>query len=146
MRCQAIGCRYSQFHNTSAHQCGLCMDFGHSRVGCPKNNKGTTYVGYTTMDPELVKLFLANHHVPRDNYVDSLIFTPLPNGHYTEHSIGMGMGVVARNNNGKYQYFTIGDGTSGSDLMMYRWFTHGYQKRKIYLKMSLSQAESSCLA
>ena len=36
MHCKVAGCRYSQYHTTSYHQCGTCEKFGHGQRECKR--------------------------------------------------------------------------------------------------------------
>ena len=39
MQCAVKGCRYSNTHITSGHQCGKCHQYGHGRMECSYNSQ-----------------------------------------------------------------------------------------------------------
>jgi hypothetical protein len=69
------------------------------------------------------------------NSLDSIIYRDIPVGTWTYGSIGMGRDVVCRNNNGRFEYFTVDSADPSvptTDLYMTKNFIHGYRKNVVY--------------
>lgn len=141
MLCEIFGCRYNNTHNTKNHQCGNCKKYGHGMRGCPLLNYGITLYKLNKLDNFLVNKFIKNKEFlkPSDkNYLKRLIFTELQKNYYSYHTIGMGCGVIIRNNNNIYEYITFDETIYSKlnkenknlfDLYFIKNFIYGYKKK-----------------
>mgnify|MGYP006144124607 CR=1 FL=1 len=44
--CKVKGCRFSNYHTTIAHRCGMCTQYGHGQIECNSNGAKTALVRY----------------------------------------------------------------------------------------------------
>lgn len=44
--CKVKGCRFSNYHTTIAHRCGICNQYGHGQIECNNNKAKTALLQY----------------------------------------------------------------------------------------------------
>tara|TARA_B110001450_G_scaffold256668_1_gene288060 strand:- start:75 stop:761 length:687 start_codon:yes stop_codon:yes gene_type:complete len=63
--CKVKGCRFSNFHTTIAHRCGLCNQYGHGQMECNSVSKKQNLIQYLEdMMPQLRRCEFANCTYP----------------------------------------------------------------------------------